>query len=127
MSHLFQYQSQIALNNTSKYTQSGLGHLTEINYVLSFSDFPYLSLTMSLFQCFKSIKESTPHTELPLNLCNVIYVPKEGKKKRHELRFSLPGGEALVLAVQSKEQAQRWLKVPFIHSAEAGQSSGGET
>ncbi|KAL3042663.1 hypothetical protein OYC64_020561 [Pagothenia borchgrevinki] len=62
-------------------------------------------------QCFKSIKESTPHTELPLNLCNVIYVPKEGRKKRHELRFSLPGGEALVLAVQSKEQAQRWLKV----------------
>ncbi|XP_034461900.1 actin filament-associated protein 1-like 1b isoform X1 [Hippoglossus hippoglossus] len=62
-------------------------------------------------QCYKSIKESTPHTELPLNLCNVIYVPKEGKKKRHELRFSLPGGEALVLAVQSKEQAQRWLKV----------------
>uniref|UniRef100_A0AAQ4QCK9 Actin filament-associated protein 1-like 1 n=1 Tax=Gasterosteus aculeatus aculeatus TaxID=481459 RepID=A0AAQ4QCK9_GASAC len=62
-------------------------------------------------QCYKSIKESTPHTELPLNLCNVIYVPKEGRKKRHELRFSLPGGEVLVLAVQSKEQAQRWLKV----------------
>ncbi|XP_030010362.1 actin filament-associated protein 1-like 1 isoform X1 [Sphaeramia orbicularis] len=62
-------------------------------------------------QCYKSIKESTPQTELPLNLCNVIYVPKEGRKKRHELRFSLPGGEALVLAVQSKEQAQRWLKV----------------
>lgn len=67
-------------------------------------------------QCFKSIKESTPHTELPLNLCNVIYVPKEGRKKRHELRFSLPGGEALVLAVQSKEQAQRWLKVPLLPS-----------
>uniref|UniRef100_A0A8C2WTB1 Actin filament-associated protein 1-like 1 n=1 Tax=Cyclopterus lumpus TaxID=8103 RepID=A0A8C2WTB1_CYCLU len=62
-------------------------------------------------QCYKSIKESTPYTELPLNLCNVIYVPKEGRKKRHELRFSLPGGEVLVLAVQSKEQAQRWLKV----------------
>ncbi|KAK9536450.1 hypothetical protein VZT92_006226 [Zoarces viviparus] len=62
-------------------------------------------------QCYKSIKESTPHTELPLNLCNVIYVPKEGRKKRHELRFSLPGGEVLVLAVLSKEQAQRWLKV----------------
>ncbi|KAK2828177.1 hypothetical protein Q5P01_019211 [Channa striata] len=62
-------------------------------------------------QCYKSIKESSPNTELPLNLCNVIYVPKEGKKKRHELRFALPGGEALVLAVQSKEQAQRWLKV----------------
>uniref|UniRef100_A0A8C9X4F8 Actin filament-associated protein 1-like 1 n=1 Tax=Sander lucioperca TaxID=283035 RepID=A0A8C9X4F8_SANLU len=69
-------------------------------------------------QCYKSIKESTPHTELPLNLCNVIYVPKEGRKKRHELRFSLPGGEALVLAVQSKEQAQRWLKVPIFTIAE---------
>ncbi|XP_029957435.1 actin filament-associated protein 1-like 1b [Salarias fasciatus] len=65
----------------------------------------------SKLQCYKSIKETSPHTELPLNLCNVIYVPKEGRKKRHELRFSLPGGEALVLAVQSKEQAQRWLKV----------------
>lgn len=63
------------------------------------------------WQCYKSIKDSSAHTELPLNLCNVIYVPKEGRKKRHELRFSLPGGEALVLAVQSKEQAQRWLKV----------------
>uniref|UniRef100_A0A3B3VUU8 Actin filament-associated protein 1-like 1 n=1 Tax=Poecilia latipinna TaxID=48699 RepID=A0A3B3VUU8_9TELE len=62
-------------------------------------------------QCYKSIKELSPNTELPLNLCNVIYVPKEGRKKRHELRFSLPGGEALVLAVQSKEQAQRWLKL----------------
>lgn len=66
------------------------------------------------FQCYKSIKDSSPHTELPLNLCNVIYVPKEGRKKRHELRFSLPGGEALVLAVQSKEQAQRWLQVCLL-------------
>uniref|UniRef100_A0A3B4GJK7 Actin filament-associated protein 1-like 1 n=1 Tax=Pundamilia nyererei TaxID=303518 RepID=A0A3B4GJK7_9CICH len=75
-------------------------------------------------QCFKSIKESSPNTELPLNLCNVIYVPKEGRKKRHELRFSLPGGEALVLAVQSKEQAQRWLKVPFFTSLEARNTEG---
>uniref|UniRef100_A0A3Q4GPR6 Actin filament-associated protein 1-like 1 n=1 Tax=Neolamprologus brichardi TaxID=32507 RepID=A0A3Q4GPR6_NEOBR len=75
-------------------------------------------------QCFKSIKESSPNTELPLNLCNVIYVPKEGRKKRHELRFSLPGGEALVLAVQSKEQAQRWLKVPFFTSLEVCNTEG---
>lgn len=65
-------------------------------------------------QCYKSIKDSNPHTELPLNLCQVIYVPKEGRKKRHELRFSLPGGEALVLAVQSKEQAHRWLQVCLL-------------
>lgn len=93
----------MASNDTSKYVFYDLG----LQY-----------LTISLLQCYKSIKESTPHTELPLNLCNVIYVPKEGRKKRHELRFSLPGGEALVLAVQSKEQAQRWLKVPLFTTSE---------
>lgn len=74
---------------------------------------------MFFWQCYKSIKDSSAHTELPLNLCNVIYVPKEGRKKRHELRFSLPGGEALVLAVQSKEQAQRWLKVRSLRGGRA--------
>ncbi|XP_019747509.1 actin filament-associated protein 1-like 1 isoform X3 [Hippocampus comes] len=62
-------------------------------------------------QCYKSVKESTPHTEIPLGQCSVLYVNKDGrKKKRHELRFSLPAGEVLVLAVQSREQAQRWIK-----------------
>uniref|UniRef100_A0A3Q1DFX4 Actin filament-associated protein 1-like 1 n=1 Tax=Amphiprion ocellaris TaxID=80972 RepID=A0A3Q1DFX4_AMPOC len=75
-------------------------------------------------QCYKSIKEASPHTELPLNLCNVIYVPKEGRKKRHELRFSLPGGEALVLAVQSKEQAQRWLKVVHDVGSQCSKNEG---
>ncbi len=58
--------------------------------------------------------------EVPLSTCNVIYVPKDGRRKKHELRFSLPGAEALVLAVQSKEQAEEWLKVdcclPLTHS-----------
>ncbi|XP_035290496.1 actin filament-associated protein 1-like 1 isoform X1 [Anguilla anguilla] len=61
--------------------------------------------------CYKSSKDHTPYIDLPLNLCNVIYVPKDGRRKKHELRFSLPGGEALILAVQSKEQAERWLRV----------------
>ncbi|XP_051902997.1 actin filament-associated protein 1-like 1 [Hippocampus zosterae] len=58
-------------------------------------------------QCYKSVKESTPHTEIALGQCSVHYV---NKKKRHELRFSLPAGEVLVLAVQSEEQARRWIK-----------------
>ncbi|XP_051955410.1 actin filament-associated protein 1-like 1 isoform X1 [Xyrauchen texanus] len=62
-------------------------------------------------QCFKNPKDLSPHVDLPLNLCNVIYVPKDGRRKKHELRFSMPGGEALVLAVQSKEQAESWLRV----------------
>uniref|UniRef100_A0A8D2N8T7 Actin filament-associated protein 1-like 1 n=1 Tax=Zonotrichia albicollis TaxID=44394 RepID=A0A8D2N8T7_ZONAL len=61
--------------------------------------------------CYKSSKDRQPHVEVPLPTCNVIYVPKDGRRKKHELRFSLPGAEALVLAVQSKEQAEEWLKV----------------
>lgn len=64
-------------------------------------------------QCYKSPKDCTPQFDLPLNLCQVIYVPKDGRRKKHELRFSLPGAEALVLAVQNKEQAERWLKVAW--------------
>ncbi|XP_012990184.2 actin filament-associated protein 1-like 1b isoform X2 [Esox lucius] len=75
-------------------------------------------------QCYKSIKDGSPHIELPLNLCNVIYVPKEGRRKKHELRFSLPGGEALVLAVQSKEQAERWLAVIREVASQASSSDG---
>ncbi|KAJ7997278.1 hypothetical protein DPEC_G00227320 [Dallia pectoralis] len=75
-------------------------------------------------QCYKSIKDSSPHIELPLNLCNVIYVPKEGRRKKHELRFSLPGGEALVLAVQSKEQAERWLMVIREVASQASSGDG---
>uniref|UniRef100_A0A8C0BP66 Actin filament-associated protein 1-like 1 n=1 Tax=Buteo japonicus TaxID=224669 RepID=A0A8C0BP66_9AVES len=61
--------------------------------------------------CYKSSKDRQPHVEVALGTCNVIYVPKDGRRKKHELRFSLPGAEALVLAVQSKEQAEEWLKV----------------
>ncbi|XP_071267734.1 actin filament-associated protein 1-like 1 isoform X2 [Salvelinus alpinus] len=62
-------------------------------------------------QCYKSSKDVSPYVDLPLPMCTVVYAPKEGRRKRHELRFSPPSGEALVLAVQSREQAHRWLRV----------------
>ncbi|XP_040503067.1 actin filament-associated protein 1-like 1 isoform X4 [Gallus gallus] len=74
--------------------------------------------------CYKSSKDRHPHVEVPLSTCNVIYVPKDGRRKKHELRFSLPGAEALVLAVQSKEQAEEWLKV--IKEASSAGASGME-
>uniref|UniRef100_A0A8C6VDL3 Actin filament-associated protein 1-like 1 n=1 Tax=Naja naja TaxID=35670 RepID=A0A8C6VDL3_NAJNA len=61
--------------------------------------------------CYKSSKHRQPHLEVPLSISNVVYVPKDGRRKKHELRFTLPGAEVLVLAVQSKEQAEEWLKV----------------
>uniref|UniRef100_A0A674E0R2 Actin filament-associated protein 1-like 1 n=1 Tax=Salmo trutta TaxID=8032 RepID=A0A674E0R2_SALTR len=67
-------------------------------------------------QCYKSSKDVSPYVDLPLPLCTVVYAPKEGRRKRHELRFSPPSGEALVLAVQSREQAHRWLRVRTTHT-----------
>uniref|UniRef100_A0A3B3ZWT0 Actin filament-associated protein 1-like 1 n=1 Tax=Periophthalmus magnuspinnatus TaxID=409849 RepID=A0A3B3ZWT0_9GOBI len=62
-------------------------------------------------QCYKSSKDTTPYVDLLLPQCIVVYVPKDSKRKHHELRFTLPNGDGLVLAVQSREQAHRWLRV----------------
>uniref|UniRef100_A0A3Q4HJZ1 Actin filament-associated protein 1-like 1 n=1 Tax=Neolamprologus brichardi TaxID=32507 RepID=A0A3Q4HJZ1_NEOBR len=62
-------------------------------------------------QCYKSSKDMSPYVDLLLPQCTVVYVPKDTKRKHHELRFTLPNGDALVLAVQSKEQAHTWLTV----------------
>ncbi|KAM4748039.1 actin filament-associated protein 1-like 1, partial [Rhinophrynus dorsalis] len=61
--------------------------------------------------CYKSSKDQHPHLEMPLPLCHVSYVPKDGRRKKHELRFLLPNAEMLVLAVQSQEQAEEWMRV----------------
>lgn len=49
--------------------------------------------------------------ELTLSGCSITHIPKDGKKKKHELKIVHQGADALVLAVQSKEQAEEWLKV----------------
>uniref|UniRef100_A0A3Q3L6H4 Actin filament-associated protein 1 n=1 Tax=Mastacembelus armatus TaxID=205130 RepID=A0A3Q3L6H4_9TELE len=61
--------------------------------------------------CYKSSKDHTPQMELTLSGCSITHIPKDGKKKRHELKIVHQGADALVLAVQSKEQAEEWLKL----------------
>ncbi|XP_067847394.1 actin filament-associated protein 1 isoform X2 [Heptranchias perlo] len=61
--------------------------------------------------CYKSSKDHQPQMELLLTAHNVSYVPKDSKRKKHELRITQQGTDILVLAVQSKEQAEEWLKV----------------
>lgn len=53
--------------------------------------------------------------ELTLSGCSITHIPKDGKKKKHELKIVHQGADALVLAVQSKEQAEEWLKVKHRH------------
>nr|XP_028594162.1 actin filament-associated protein 1 isoform X4 [Podarcis muralis] len=61
--------------------------------------------------CYKSSKDQQPQMELLLSGCSITYIPKDSKKKKHELKITHQGQDALVLAVQSKEQADQWLKV----------------
>ncbi|XP_067285376.1 actin filament-associated protein 1 isoform X3 [Pseudorasbora parva] len=61
--------------------------------------------------CYKSSKDQNPQMELLLTGCSITHIPKDGKKKKHELKIVHQGADALVLAVQSKEQAEEWLKV----------------
>ncbi|XP_055012635.1 actin filament-associated protein 1 isoform X3 [Boleophthalmus pectinirostris] len=61
--------------------------------------------------CYKSSKDHAPQMELTLSGCSITHIPKDGKKKKHELKIVHQGADALVLAVQSKEQAEEWLKV----------------
>ncbi|XP_023202062.1 actin filament-associated protein 1 isoform X1 [Xiphophorus maculatus] len=61
--------------------------------------------------CYKSSKDQTPQMELTLSGCSIMHIPKDGRKKKHELKIVHQGADALVLAVQSKEQAEEWLKV----------------
>ncbi|KAL6118937.1 afap1 [Pungitius sinensis] len=61
--------------------------------------------------CYKSSKDQAPQMELTLTGCTITHIPKDGKKKKHELKIIHQGADALVLAVHSKEQAEEWLKV----------------
>lgn len=69
-----------------------------------------------LLKCYKSSKDHTPQMELILSGCSITHTPKDGKKKKHELKIVHQGADALVLAVQSKEQAEEWLKVTTLRN-----------
>ncbi|CAL8281791.1 unnamed protein product [Merluccius merluccius] len=62
-------------------------------------------------QCYKSSKEQTPLLDVSLLGCSVVYKEKQMKRKEHKMKIVPVGGEAIVLGLQSKEQAEQWLKV----------------
>ncbi|XP_035517622.1 actin filament-associated protein 1-like 2 [Morone saxatilis] len=61
--------------------------------------------------CYKSSKEQTPLLDVSLLGCSVVYKEKQLKRKEHKLKIIPVGGEAIVLALQSKEQTEQWLRV----------------
>uniref|UniRef100_H3C0F8 Actin filament associated protein 1 like 2 n=1 Tax=Tetraodon nigroviridis TaxID=99883 RepID=H3C0F8_TETNG len=61
--------------------------------------------------CYKSSKEQTPLLDVSLLGCSVVYKEKQLKRKEHKLKIVPVGAEAIVLALQSKEQTEQWLRV----------------
>lgn len=61
--------------------------------------------------CYKSSKEQTPQLDVNLLGCSVVHKEKHLKRKEHKLKITPVGGEAIVLALQSKEQTELWLRV----------------
>ncbi|XP_073723130.1 actin filament-associated protein 1-like 2 isoform X3 [Misgurnus anguillicaudatus] len=61
--------------------------------------------------CYKSSKDQIPLLDISLLGCSVVYKEKQTKRKEHKLKITPFGGEALVLGLQSKDQAEQWLKV----------------
>lgn len=88
------------------FSLSGVWLYSVFQAVFSIDDY-----NIVFFQCYKSSKDQQPQMELTLNGCSVSYVPKDSKKKKHELKITHQGTDALVLAVQSEEQAEQWLRV----------------
>lgn len=46
----------------------------------------------------------------------MVYKEKQLKRKEHKLKIIPVGGEAIVLALQSKEQTEQWLRVSRVEA-----------
>uniref|UniRef100_UPI00398F6A26 actin filament-associated protein 1-like 2 isoform X2 n=1 Tax=Pristiophorus japonicus TaxID=55135 RepID=UPI00398F6A26 len=61
--------------------------------------------------CYKSSKDQNPQLDVSLIGCTVVYKEKQVKKKEHTLKITPVNSDVIVLGLQSKEQAEQWLKV----------------
>ncbi|XP_020843769.1 actin filament-associated protein 1-like 2 isoform X3 [Phascolarctos cinereus] len=61
--------------------------------------------------CYKSSKDHNPQLDVNLVGCNVIYKEKQVRKKEHNLKITPTNADVIVLGLQSKDQAEQWLRV----------------
>ncbi|XP_043911756.1 actin filament-associated protein 1-like 2 isoform X2 [Protopterus annectens] len=61
--------------------------------------------------CYKSSKDHSAQLDICLLGCTVTYKMKQEKKKEHKLKIVPTGADVIVLGLQSKDQAEQWLKV----------------
>lgn len=68
-------------------------------------------LASPLFQCYKSSKDHSPQLDVNLLGSTVVHKEKQVRKKEHKLKITPVGADVIVLGLQSKDQAEQWLRV----------------
>ncbi|XP_048361777.1 actin filament-associated protein 1-like 2 [Sphaerodactylus townsendi] len=61
--------------------------------------------------CYKTSKDHNPQLDVSLVGCSVIHKEKNVRKQEHKLKIIPTNTDVIVLGLQSKDQAEQWLKV----------------
>ncbi|KAM8924174.1 LOW QUALITY PROTEIN: actin filament-associated protein 1-like 2 [Pelodytes ibericus] len=61
--------------------------------------------------CYKSSKDHNAQLDVSLIGCTVTHKEKQVRKKEHKLKITPANTDVIVLGMQSKDQAEQWLKV----------------
>ncbi|KAM8781760.1 actin filament-associated protein 1-like 2 isoform 3-T3 [Rhynchonycteris naso] len=61
--------------------------------------------------CYKSSKDHSPQLDVNLLGSSVVHKEKQVRKKGHKLKITPMNADVIVLGLQSKDQAEQWLRV----------------
>ncbi|XP_045217525.2 actin filament-associated protein 1-like 2 isoform X5 [Macaca fascicularis] len=61
--------------------------------------------------CYKSSKDHSPQLDVNLLGSSVVHKEKQVRKKEHKLKITPMNADVIVLGLQSKDQAEQWLRV----------------
>ncbi|XP_007520033.2 actin filament-associated protein 1-like 2 isoform X4 [Erinaceus europaeus] len=61
--------------------------------------------------CYKSSKDHSPQLDVNLLGSSVIHKEKQVRKKEHKLKITPTNADVIVLGLQSRDQAEQWLRV----------------
>ncbi|XP_045147245.1 actin filament-associated protein 1-like 2 [Echinops telfairi] len=61
--------------------------------------------------CYKSSKDQSPQLDVSLVGSSVVHKEKQVRKKEHKLKITPLNADVIVLGLQSKDQAEQWLRV----------------
>ncbi|XP_042636983.1 actin filament-associated protein 1-like 2 [Orycteropus afer afer] len=61
--------------------------------------------------CYKSSKDHSPQLDVNLLGSSVVHKEKQVRKKEHKLKITPLNADVIVLGLQSKDQAEQWLRV----------------